>query len=80
MHQEDEPCNMIDINRTVGSIVLGHQYNLQGGYLFYSLMTVKRLWRSHWAPVDITEDVIERYNNFNTKGCPEDLVFGYFKN
>ena len=24
------------------------------------------------------EDVIERYNTFNTKGCPEDLIFGNF--
>ena len=26
----------------------------------------------------MTEDVIERYDTFNTKGCPEDLIFGYF--
>ena len=26
----------------------------------------------------MTEDVIERYNTFNTKGCPEDLIFGDF--
>ena len=26
----------------------------------------------------MTKDFIERYNNFNTKGCPDDLVFGYF--
>ena len=24
----------------------------------------------------MNEDVIERYNTFNTKGCPEDLIFG----
>ena len=24
----------------------------------------------------MTEDVIEQYNTFNTKGCPEDLIFG----
>ena len=28
----------------------------------------------------MTEDVIERYGIFNTKGCPEDLIFGYFTN
>ena len=28
----------------------------------------------------MTEDVIERYWNFNTKDCPEDLVFGNFSN
>ena len=32
VHQEDEPRNTIDIDRTVGSIALGSQYNLQGGY------------------------------------------------
>ena len=26
----------------------------------------------------MTEDVIEQYDIFNTKGCPEDLIFGYF--
>ena len=26
----------------------------------------------------MTEDVIERYDTFNTKGCPEDLIFGDF--
>ena len=36
----------------------------------------KRLRRSHWTPFNITEDNIERYDMFNTKGCPEDLIFG----
>ena len=26
----------------------------------------------------MTDDFIERYDTFNTKGCPEDLVFGDF--
>ena len=26
----------------------------------------------------MTEDVIEQYNTFNTKGFPEDLIFGDF--
>ena len=26
----------------------------------------------------MTEDVIKRYGTFNTKGCPEDLIFGDF--
>ena len=26
----------------------------------------------------MTEDVIELYNTFNTKGCHEDLIFGNF--
>ena len=28
----------------------------------------------------MNEGVIERYDNFNTKGCPEDLIFGDFNN
>ena len=28
----------------------------------------------------MTEDGIDRYDNFNTKGCPEDLIFGVFNN
>ena len=28
----------------------------------------------------MTKDVIEWYSNFNTKGCPEDLIFGDFNN
>ena len=31
VHQEDEPQNTISIDRTVGAIALGPQYNLQGG-------------------------------------------------
>ena len=34
VHQEDEPRNTIEIDRTVGSIALGPQYKPQGGYLF----------------------------------------------
>ena len=43
-------------------------------------MRLKCTWKSHWTPVNITEDIIERYDNFNTKGCPEDLDFGDFNN
>ena len=28
----------------------------------------------------MNEDDIERYDTFNTKGCPEDLIFGGFNN
>ena len=34
VHQEDEPCNTIAIDRTVGTISLGPQYNLQGECFF----------------------------------------------
>ena len=78
VHQEDEPQNTIAIHQTVDAIYLGPQYNLQGGYFFESLLTGKHLWRSHCTPINMTEDVIKRYVTFNTKGCPEDLIFGDF--
>ena len=80
MHQEDERHKTINIDRNFGVIVLGPQYKLQERYLFESLLTRKYFRRSHWNPVNMTEDVIELYENFNTKGCPEDLIFGDFNN
>ena len=41
MHQEDEPQSKIAIDRTVGAIDLGPQYNLQGGYFFAILLPGK---------------------------------------
>ena len=78
MHQEEKLRNTIDINRTVGKISLGPQYNFQGGYFFESLLTGKLLRRSLWTPVNITEDVIEQYDTLNTEGFPEGLIFGDF--
>ena len=78
MHQEDEPQNTISIHQTVGAIDLGPQYNLQGGYFFERLLTGKRFWRPHCRPINITEDFIKWYVTFNTKGYPEDLIFGDF--
>ena len=60
MHQEDEPQNTMVIDRTVGAIILGPQYNLQGGYFYESLLTGKRFRRSHSTPVNMTDDFIER--------------------
>ena len=67
MHQEDEPCNTIDINCTVGTIILGSQYNIHGCFFFDIQMAEKHLQSSHWTPFNMTEDVIEQYNNFYTK-------------
>ena len=78
VHQEDESRNKIDIDRTVNAIARGPQYNLQGGYFFESLLTGKRLRRSYWTPVNMTEDVVERYDKINAKSCPEDHIFGEF--
>ena len=80
MHQEDEPRNTIAINRTVREIFLKPLWNLQGGNFFEILLKGKHLRRSHCTPVNMTEYFIERYENFNTKGCPGDLIFGDFIN
>ena len=80
MHQKDEPCNTIGINRAVSVIVLGPQYKLQGRFLFESLLTGIHLWLSHCTPVNMTEDVIEQYNIFNTKGFLEDRISGNLNN
>ena len=69
VHQEDQPPNKIDIDQTAGTIALGPEYTLQGGYFYESLLTGKRLRRSHWTPFNMTEDVIEQYDTFNTKVC-----------
>ena len=56
--------------------------NLQGKTVphyiqnFESLLMVKRLWRSHWTPVNMTKDLIECYDNLNTRGCSDELIFG----
>ena len=78
MYQEDKPRNTIVIDRNVGLIALGPQYNLQEGYFLGGLLTGKHLRWSHWTHVNMAEDVIEEYNTFNTKGCQEDLIFGDF--
>ena len=78
VHQEYEPRNKIAINQTIIDISLGPQYKLYGGYSFESLLTGKCLWRSQWTPINMNKDVIEQYDTFNTKGFPEDLIFGDF--
>ena len=54
VHQQNEPRNTITIDRTVGAIALGTQYNLQRGFFFETLLTGKRLRLSHWTPVNMT--------------------------
>ena len=80
MHREDELCNTIYINQDVGAISILPQYNLQGVYCCGSLLIWKRLQKSHWTPVNMTEYVIEKYDTFNTNGSPEELVFCGFHN
>ena len=70
----------MDVNCTVGAIVLGLHYNHQGGYFFEILLTEKHLLRPHCTPINMAEDVIEEYDKRNTSGCTKDLIFGDFNN
>lgn len=46
--------------RTVGALALRSSGNVQGGYVFFSLSTGRRLHRNHWTPLPMPQDVIER--------------------
>ena len=50
--------NMRDI--TLGAICLGAIGNIQGTYVFLNLNTGKRIVRSLWDEIPITEQVIQR--------------------
>ena len=70
-NQEDEPRKTIDMYQTFRATVLGPQY-IEG------LLTVKHPWWSHCNLINMTEDRIELYDTFNTKGCIDALLFRYF--
>ena len=44
--------------------------------LFFSLLTGKLTRHSHWTHLNMTVYVIGLYDTFNTKGCPDELIFG----
>ena len=46
--------------RTIGAIALGPTRNEQGGYFFYSLLSRKKIHRTHWTDVPMHEDVKDR--------------------
>ena len=43
------------------------QYNPQGGSFFEILITGKHPRRSNWTPFNMTEDVLKKYHDYNTK-------------
>jgi hypothetical protein len=47
--QTHEKHNNSMDTRTIGALALRPADNLQGGYLFYSLVTGQRLQRTHWT-------------------------------
>ena len=81
VHEEPDPSNTIDVNRTTGA--LERTSNLQGGYYFLSLDTGKVLNRRKWTLLPMTNDVINRVNAladkedhdfifWNRNGTPDD--------
>ncbi len=46
--------------RTIGAIALRPTGNQQGGYYFYSLMSGKRLHRTHWTELPMPSEVKDR--------------------
>jgi hypothetical protein len=75
-HTYEDTTNTMK-SRTVGSIALGPNGNLQGGVRFYSLITGKILNRSRndYTPLKMPEDVIRRIKTL-TKNSVKGLIFG----
>ena len=65
-------------NRTTGAISLRPTGNKQGGYLFYSLSTGRRLNRNNWTNLSMPNEVIDRVNTMAEEGnANEELNFEY---
>ena len=58
--QTHEKHNNTMDTRTVGALALRPTDNAQGGYYFYSLVTGKRLNRTHWTEVSMPSSVKDR--------------------
>ena len=65
---EDELRNTIDIDQTFR----------ENGYFLNILLTETFLRWPHWTTINMTEDTIEGCDTFNTKWCPDELIFGDF--
>ena len=66
-----------DMNeRAVGGICLGPTGNNQGTHYFISLATGERINGTHWTPLPMPEEVIQRIEYFGKKqGFPKTLTF-----
>ena len=65
VHKEPSATNS-PTARTIGAITLGPTGNLQGGYKFLNLRTVKNITRRNWKHLPIPIEVIERVNEIGT--------------
>ena len=76
VHEEDYPRN-IQATRNRGDICLGPSGNLQGGFKFLDLNSVKKIvWRS-WDAIPMPDTVISRVNTLGGNQ-PGQLTFTYW--
>ena len=73
VHEEDTPRNS-QLPRAKGAICLGPSGNLQGGYRFMSLHSMKKIVRRSWDAIPMPDTVINRVNKLG-KDKPLQLVF-----
>ena len=73
VHEEDTPRNS-QLPRTKGAICLGPSGNVQGGYKFMSLSSMKKIVRRSWDAIQMPDTVIARVNVLG-KDQPEQFVF-----
>ena len=64
-HEEEQPRNSATIERTLGAICLGPENNLEGTYKFMSLTTARKISRSAFTPVPMTDEVIKCVEQIN---------------
>jgi hypothetical protein len=73
VHEEDAPRNS-QLPRTKGAICLGPSGNVQGGYKFMSLNSMKKIVRRSWDAIPMPDTVIARVNELG-RDEPEQFVF-----
>jgi hypothetical protein len=73
VHEEDAPRNS-QLSCTKGAIFLGPSGNVQGGYKFMSLHSMKKIVRRSWDAIPMPDTVIARVNQLS-KDEPEQFVF-----
>ena len=73
VHEEDQPRNS-QLPRTQGAICLGPSGNMQGGFKFMTLKTMKKIVRRSWDPIPMPDTVIARVNELG-KDQPEQFAF-----
>ena len=61
VHEEDPPRNS-QTTRTRGAICIGPSGNLQGGFKFLALNSVKKIVRRSWDAIPMPDTVIDRIN------------------